>query len=205
MQKQAPVSGQTRKNWSVDAILLGSVLIAALTGIYFLFLPTGGYRGGRNPYYDIQILFDRSTWDLLHTWGGVAMIAAVAFHLPMHWSWVVNMTKRMGRELTGKCIPMNGRGRFNLVINLVVAISFLLTALSGIYFLFAPGGHGTAVPNFLFSRLTWDLIHTWSAVAMISAAVLHFAIHWRWVIKVTSNIFNAVVIHQDNHTQLQKG
>lgn len=205
MQKQASVSEQTRKNWSVDAILFGSALIATLTGIYFLFLPTGGYRGGRNPYYDIQILFARSTWDVLHTWGGVAMITAVALHLPMHWSWVVNMTKRIGRELTGKCTPMNGRGRFNLVLNLIVGISFFLTALSGIYFLFSPGGHGAFDPGLLFSRLTWDMIHTWSAVVMISAAVLHFAIHWRWVTKVTSNIFGSIRTHQTKQAQLLKG
>jgi len=27
-----------------------------LSGIYFLVLPTGGYQGGRNPYYGIQVL-----------------------------------------------------------------------------------------------------------------------------------------------------
>jgi len=74
-----------------------------------------------------------------------------------------------------------------VAINVLVAVSFLLTAVSGIYFLFAPsggfqGGRNTNWdPMFLFSRTTWDLIHTWAGVAFISAAVVHFWIHWRWI------------------------
>jgi hypothetical protein len=40
----------------------------------------------------------------------------------------------------------------------------------------------------LFSRTTWDVIHTWSGVAMIAAAILHFAIHWRWIVKVAGKL-----------------
>ena len=42
----------------------------------------------------------------------------------------------------------------------------------------------------LFNRTTWDLVHTWAFVVMISAAILHFAIHWKWVTKVTTKIVN---------------
>jgi len=44
-------------------------------------------------------------------------------------------------------------------------------------------------PGLLISRSSWDLVHTWSGVIMISAAVVHFAIHWRWVVNVTSRFF----------------
>jgi hypothetical protein len=56
-----------------------------LSGIYFLFVPFGGYRGGRNPVYGVTILFSRHAWDGLHTWSGVLMIAAAVFHLTIHW------------------------------------------------------------------------------------------------------------------------
>ena len=69
------VSKQTQKNWWVDAALLFSAVAAALSGIYFLFLPSG-YQGGRNPLYNIQILFSRQTWDDLHTWTGVPPVGA---------------------------------------------------------------------------------------------------------------------------------
>ncbi len=186
--KTQSISKQTQKNWWVDAALLGSALAAGLSGIYFLYLPSGGFMGGRNPTYGIQIIFERLTWEDIHTWGGIIMISAALIHLVIHWSWVVNMSKRIWKEITGQCSTMNAAGKRNLLINALVALSFLITALSGIYFLFAPGGHGAADPGFIFSSTTWDLIHTWAGNTMIAAAVIHFAIHWKWVTKVTKSM-----------------
>jgi hypothetical protein len=192
MTKQS-VSKQTQKNWWIDAALFGSALLAMLSGIYYLYLPSGGYQGGRNPLYNIQILFSRNTWDDLHTWGGVAMILAAIIHLAIHWQWVVSMTRRIWKELTGRSSAMGPRGRWNLILNLIVAISFLLTAASGVYFLFVPGGRWAADPMILFTRTTWDLIHTWAGVALIAAAIVHFAIHWKWVTKVTRKMIGMVI------------
>jgi hypothetical protein len=186
------VSKQTQKNWWIDAALFISAVVATLSGIYFLYLPSGGYQGGRNPTYNLQILFSRATWDDLPTWGSVAMIAAATVHLAIHWPWVVNMARRTWSELMGKSNGMNARGRWNLILNIIVAVSFTLTALSGIYFLFVPGGRGVTEPRILFSRTTWDLIHTWAGVALIVAAIIHFAIHWKWVAKVTRKMVGMI-------------
>jgi hypothetical protein len=182
------VSKQTKKNWWVDLTLSGSALMAAFSGVYFLFLPSGGYRGGRNFLYNVQFLFTRQTWDDLHTWGGVAMIAAVIIHLASHWKWVVSMTKRIFNELFRRNGSMNPRARWNLILNLVVGLSFLLVALSGVYFLFFPGGHAAVDPLVLFTRTTWEVIHTWAGVMLTAAAMLHFAIHWKWIVKVTTRL-----------------
>jgi hypothetical protein len=186
------VSKQTQRNWWVDAALFLGAVISALSGIYFLFLPVGGYQGGRNPYYGIVILFQRATWEDLHTWGGIAMIGAAILHLVIHWSWVVNMTRRVWKEVVHPTMKLNARSKWNYLLNATVAVSFLLTAASGIYFLFVPGGNWYPDPSFLFSRTTWDMIHTWAAVVLIGAAVLHFAIHWNWVTKVTCKMFEQV-------------
>ena len=183
------VSQQTQKNWWIDLALFSSAVIAALSGIYFLYLPSGGFQGGRNPYYNLQILFSRQTWDDLHTWGGVAMIAAAVIHVVIHWKWVASMVRRTWNELTGKCGCLNSRGRWNLVLNTVVAISFVLTAISGVYFLLVPGGRWAADPMILFTRTTWDLIHTWAGISLIAAVIIHLAIHWKWVTKVTRKMF----------------
>jgi cytochrome b subunit of formate dehydrogenase len=179
------ISKQTQKNWWIDAALFANAIAAALSGIYFLFLPSNGYQGGRNPYYNFTILFSRSTWDNLHTWGGVAMIAAAIIHLAIHWPWVVSMARRTWKGLTSKGGGMNGGGRWNLILNSLVAVSFILTALSGVYFLFVPSGRWAADPGLLFSRTTWDLIHTWAGVTLTAAALIHLVIHWKWVTKVT--------------------
>jgi hypothetical protein len=187
------VSSQTRRNWIMDALLFGGALTVVLSGVYFLFLPVGGYQGGRNPFYGIKVIFERQTWDLIHTWGGVAMILAALVHLALHWDWVASMSKRIFRQLIGRGNALNRRGQFNILINILVAASFSLAALSGIYFLFFPGGHQTSADTILLlSRTTWDLIHTWSAVVLIIAAIIHFAIHWQWVVKVSRKLLFGV-------------
>jgi membrane protein implicated in regulation of membrane protease activity len=187
--------GQTRKKWLLDATVFLSGLVAALSGIYFLFVPSGGYQGGRNPMYGVTILFSRHTWADLHTWGGVLMIAAAVLHFAIHWRWVKVMSKTTVKALLSRETKLSKGPRLNVAINVLVAISFLLTTVSGIYFLFAPsggfqGGRNTGWdPMFLFSRTTWDLIHTWAGVVFISAAVVHFWIHWRWVKTMTKRLF----------------
>jgi drug/metabolite transporter (DMT)-like permease len=195
MSKPIKMSMQTRLNWLIDvAVFLGGIL-AGLSGVYFLFLPSGGYQGGRNPMYGVTILWDRHTWSDAHIWGGVLMIAAIAIHFAIHWQWVKRMSRRTVSALFSGGDKLSKGARFNVAIDVLVAISFLICAVSGIYFLFAPSGGSQGGrnlgwdPGFLFSRTTWDLIHTWSGVVLSAAAVVHFAIHWRWVKNVTVRFF----------------
>lgn len=195
MRKLVTLSMQTRINWLIDATVFMGALLASLTGVYFLFIPSGGYQGGRNPTYGLTILFQRQTWDDLHTWGGVLMIIAVAVHFSYHWSWVTMMARRMISSIKSTGAHMSKGARVNLLVDIVLACSFLVAALSGVYLLFAPaggyqgGGNPGWDPNFLFARTTWDVVHTWSGVLMILSAVLHFVIHWRWIVNVTARFF----------------
>lgn len=186
------LSTETRNNWLIDAGLLVGALVASLSGVYFLFLPIGGYQGGRNPMYGVTLLFERSTWGDLHIWGSILMIAVAAVHITIHWKWITGMVRRSLNELFGPNRHLNNRSRFNVGINSVVGVSGFVTAITGIYLLFFPGGaFGVPDPNFIFTRTTWDLIHTWAGVAMIIAGVVHFDIHWKWVTKVTNKLFGA--------------
>ena len=194
MKNAVRISRQTQQNWLIDAAVFAGALLVGLTGIYFLYLPSGGYEGGRNPAYGLTILFGRGTWSDLHVWGGVLMILAVVIHFAIHWQWVKMMSRRIGRTIVGRGNGFSRGGKINLSINLVIGLSFLITAVSGIYFLFLPHGYQGGRnpgwdPGLLFSRTTWDLVHTWSAVVMILAASLHFFIHWRWVVNVTRRFF----------------
>lgn len=190
MTQVVRLSTRTKHNWLVDAALFGGAVTAVVTGLYFLFLPSGGFQGGRNAAYGITILFNRQTWDDLHTWGGVLMIATAVVHLAIHWSWVQLMARRIWRNARGEAINFSRGARINVAVDLGVALGFLATAVSGIYLLFLPRGFQGGAnpgwdPGFLFSRTTWDLIHTWSAVIMVIAAMLHLVIHWRWITNVT--------------------
>jgi hypothetical protein len=189
MSNPNPVSTPTRHNWLIDAHLLISAILAMLSGIYFLYIPSGGYQGGRNPLAQIQILFERHTWEDIHTWSGIIMIAVAVIHIIRHWAWITGMVKRSIKELRGQCGCMNTRGRWNLIINSLVAVSFILVAISGLYFFFFPGNKHLPGSIVIFSWTTWDLIHTWSGIILISSVVLHFAIHWKWITKVTRNLW----------------
>jgi len=195
MSKPIRMSMQTRANWLIDLAVFVGAIVAGLSGVYFLFLPSGGYEGGRNPAYGITILFERHTWSDLHLWGGVLVIAAIVVHLAIHWDWVKRMGRRAVNAMLGRDGMLSKGAKVNVAINALVAVSFLVCAVTGIYFLFAPsggfeGGRNAAWdPGFLFSRTTWDLIHTWSGVVLSAAAVVHFAIHWRWVKNVTVRFF----------------
>ncbi len=194
MKKTIRMSWQTRQNWLIDAAVFAGALLAGLSGIYFLYLPSGGYEGGRNPAYGLTILFGRHTWSDLHTWGGVLMIMAVVIHFAIHWQWVKMMSRRVWHTMQGKGATFSKGAKVNLLVDLIIGLAFLITAVSGIYFLFLPegfqGGRNPGWdPGLLFSRTTWDLIHTWAAVIMILAASLHLFIHWRWVVNVTRRFF----------------
>ncbi|MCD4685178.1 MAG: DUF4405 domain-containing protein [Anaerolineae bacterium] len=195
MSKRVTISRQTRTNWLIDVAVFVSAVITALSGGYFLFVPSDGYQGGRNAMHSVTILFARATWSDLHIWGGVLMTSAIIVHVAIHWAWVTRMSKRGLQLLRGDSVRMSRGAKFNLAINAAVALSFLVTALSGVYFLFAPhggyqgGNNAVWDPGFLWSRTTWDLLHTWSGTLLIITAVVHFVIHWRWVKNVTKRFF----------------
>jgi len=186
------ISKQNQRNWWVMAGLVLSAFAAGMSGIYFLFIPSGGYQGGRNLYYNLQIIFNRETWESIHTWGGILMIIIAVVHLVFHWSWFMNMFKRIWNEIRGMIKHMNTNTRVNLILDIIVAVSFILTAISGIYFFFIPDGHKAADPMFLFSKTTWDLLHTWAGVVLIVAALIHIAIHWKWITKVSGKMIKLV-------------
>jgi hypothetical protein len=189
MSEPIRMSVTTRKNWLIDACVFLGGVAAALSGVFFLFLPSGGYQGGRNPACHLTILFSRHGWSQVHTWGGALMIAAIAVPFAVHWNWVKMTLRRSTSALRSDGTHLSKGAKVNVGINALVGLSFLVCALSGIYFLVAPaggfqGGYNPGWdPMLLVSRTTW------SGVVLIVAAVVDFAIHWRSVKNVTVRFF----------------
>ena len=191
--KSNKLASYTRINWWIDSVLFFGAVASVLTGFYFLWLPVGGYQGGRNPMYGVTIFFDRRTWDNLHTWFGIVMIVAALVHITVHWSWIVSMARRVVKELIRREKRLNARSRFNLIINSLIGICFLITSLSGICLLFlAAGRNGVIDSGFLIDRSAWDLLHTWAGILLIITGIVHFAIHWRWITKTTSKMLKSL-------------
>jgi cytochrome b subunit of formate dehydrogenase len=85
-------------NYVLDAVIALAFIIAALSGVAFLLVGSGGYQGGRNLSFQTEFLgISRWAWSDLHTWAGLVMIAGVAVHFLLHWNWIVCVTKRLLR------------------------------------------------------------------------------------------------------------
>ncbi len=90
------MSDKVRLNYALDVVIGFAFILAAITGILFLFAGSGGYQGGRNPGFQTEMLgIARATWSDLHTWTGLVMIIGAAVHLVLHWNWIVCVTKRL--------------------------------------------------------------------------------------------------------------
>jgi len=189
---------RTVVHWFMVFLLSVSGLLTALTSIYFLFLPSGGYQGGRNPHYGQTFLFDRHIWIDIHTWAGIVMIAVVVFHLVLHWRWVTEMGRRSLAVARGRRRPFNRKIWARVGVVAAVGLLFLGVAASGIYFFVLPGGQGgSRAVQFLFARSTWDLVHTWTGILMIIGAVVHMAMRWKWVARVTPSVTRSLVTRRE--------
>jgi len=185
------LSKTNRNNWLLDSLLALSGLVVGLTSIYFLFLPLDGYRGGRNPYYGLIILFDRHTWSDLHTWVGLGMTVIALIHFIIHFDWIVNMAKKVAKEALHRKTILNRHGRFNVFVDAMIALGFFISAITGLIFFLVAGENSVFTPaaRMIADTTALDLIHSWSGILMIAAAVVHFAIHWQWVVKIARRIF----------------
>ncbi len=87
---------QARVNFSLNSLLFVAFFLVNLSGlIAWLVLPSGGYQGGRNPFYGATLLtLTRHDWKDLHLWAGLAMIVILVIHLALHWQWVMCVVRR---------------------------------------------------------------------------------------------------------------
>lgn len=91
---------KTQLNYWLDVVIGLAFIGAAVTGIAFLFMGSGGYQGGRNASYAVVFLgLSREIWKDLHTLTSLVMTAGVGIHLVFHFNWIMCVTKRMLPEL----------------------------------------------------------------------------------------------------------
>lgn len=92
---------------------------------------------------------------------------------------------------------MSNNAKLNYAIDVAIGLTFVLAALSGLVLFLAPSGyqggrnpyHGARV-LFLYTH-TWDTLHTWSSIAMISGVGAHLVMHWKWILYMTKRLLTA--------------
>ena len=186
--KKTSVSTATLNRWWLFMLLSVTGLAILFSSVYFLYFPVG-FQGGRNPDYGTIIVFNREMWDVIHLWSGIGMIIVLVVHITVHDKWILVMYKRLFRGKTGGIKSLNQYARFNILLDAVAALSFLLVTVSGVILLFYPSGRNIqSIYTFIFTKEVWDVIHTWSGVVMLVSAILLFYIHWRWITKITRRV-----------------
>jgi len=92
---QTNIGKGARKNLLVNAFFALTYLAVTISSVYFLFGPSGGYMGGRNPDWNKIIVFPRTTWSSIHETAGIGMVVVLGFHIYIHWRWIKNVASRM--------------------------------------------------------------------------------------------------------------
>lgn len=90
------MSGKAQLYYVLDAILALVLIFSAVSGLVLWQAGPGDYRGGRNPNFGKLILgLSRGTWEDLHLWISLALIAIVVIHFVLHLNWIIRMTRRL--------------------------------------------------------------------------------------------------------------
>jgi hypothetical protein len=77
--------------------------------------------------------------------------------------------------------------KINYWVDLVIALAFVFSAVSGIIFLFPISG--STVLGISYN--IWDQIHTWGSLLMIVGVLAHLVLHWKWIVAMTKKTFFA--------------
>ncbi|MGC9359887.1 MAG: DUF4405 domain-containing protein, partial [Anaerolineae bacterium] len=174
---------RAKLNYWVDLAIAVATAVSLLSGLVFLLPPDMAGIGpdGFPRMLGLTLL----AWSDLHAISSLAMIAGVGAHLALHGQWIGRMTKCVSDR------PV--RARRNYWVDVAIAISLLVSAVSGGLFLLPPeasviGADG--YPRLLGLKLTlWSDLHVISSMVMVAGIGLHLALHARWIQQMTRCVF----------------
>jgi hypothetical protein len=78
------------------------------------------------------------------------------------------------------------KAKANYWVDMGIGVAGLISAISGIVFLL-PGDPTTGVLGISYQAL--NVVHTWSSLAAIAGVGAHMALHWKWMVSMTKQIF----------------
>jgi hypothetical protein len=124
----------------------------------------------------------------VHEWLCVITVVPLLFHVIVNW----DMTLAILRRFAGR---LRATPKVNLVVDAALFIVAVTVMLSGLLISQSvAGAFGiTIVPSSL-----WVSTHSWSADATILLLLVHFALHWRWIVNVAGKLGRRVQGHEDD-------
>jgi len=91
------MKNKAQVNYWIDILIGIAFTVSAVSGIALLFMPSGGFHGGRNvAVAGYEFLgMNRFIWKDVHTWSSIGAIVGVLIHMVLHWNWFVCMTRNL--------------------------------------------------------------------------------------------------------------
>lgn len=190
-------------NYLLDLILLLSIgFILVSSYILWFVLPRGiGYQslkcnmqgyGISGTYYE-ALGWNRIAWIDVHNWASIALLAIILLHIILHWSWIVETTRR-ARSYIGKKVK---KVTELYTAAVVLFILLLFESFSGfVIWLILPRGKmdynamraGVGRTFWGLQRNIWCDLHSWIAVAILAMIIIHLILNWNWVVTTSKNI-----------------
>jgi hypothetical protein len=124
----------------------------------------------------------------VHEWLCVIAIVPLLFHVIVNWDLTLAILRRFAEKL--RATP-----KINLVVDTALFIVAVTAMLSGLLISqsVARAFGITIMPDSL-----WVSTHTWSADATILLLLVHFVLHWRWVVNAARRLGARVQVRDDD-------
>jgi hypothetical protein len=114
----------------------------------------------------------------LHEWLCVIALAPLLFHVAINWNQTLQVLRRLAQRL-------RAMSKVNLVVDAALFVALVTVTLSGLLISQAVAGSlGVTIPP----DPLWTSTHAWSADATILLLLVHFALHWRWIVTTAGKL-----------------
>lgn len=115
---------------------------------------------------------------VVHEWLCAIVIVPLLFHVIINWDQTLRVLHRFAQIV--RATP-----KVNLVVDAVLFVAVVTLMLSGLLIsqFVLPTFGLTVTPTAL-----WVSTHSWSADATILLLLVHFALHWRWIVRAAGKL-----------------
>ena len=124
----------------------------------------------------------------VHEWLCVITLVPLLFHVIVNWDQTLAVLRRFADIV--RATP-----KVNLVVDVALFIVAVTVMLSGL--LVSQSVAGTFGVTIVPSSL-WVSTHSWSADATILLLLVHFALHWRWIVNVAGKLGRRVQAREED-------
>jgi hypothetical protein len=114
----------------------------------------------------------------VHEWLCVVAIVPLLFHIVVNWDQTLQILRRFAAIV--RAMP-----KVNLVVDAALFVAAVAVTLSGL--LISQAVAGALGVTILPSGL-WMTVHSVSADLTIGLLLVHFALHWRWIVNAAGKL-----------------